>query len=200
MKSLVQLRMMQHQKVMRQMVAEIHRGKLNIDQAAAKCETTRKTVQQWIDIVEEESERPGQAKVGEIIRPTSPKKNGRFQPAQTDSEQTQELKAQIQTLEQELEEANRDGGPFQSSLLLHFSASRRAGIGRRFGKKVRYQNVGPQPIRVMLMNHGTGHPASSTYSAVRRMSASAVRLVLADRRTINIGNGAHHRESTSRRM
>ena len=105
MKSLVELRMMQHEKVMRQMVAEIHRGKLNIDQAAAKFETTRKTVRHWIDIVEEESERPGQADVGEIIRPTAPKKKGRFRSVQTDSEQTQELKAQIQTLAQELEEA-----------------------------------------------------------------------------------------------
>lgn len=42
---------------MRQMVAEIHQGKLNIAQAAAKFETTRKTVQHWMEIVEEESER-----------------------------------------------------------------------------------------------------------------------------------------------
>ena len=105
MKSLVQLRMMQHEKIMRQMVAEIHRGKLNIDQAAAKFEITRKTVQHWIDIVEEESERPGQANVDEIIRPTARKKPRRDRPVQGDSGQTEELKAQIRALEQELEAA-----------------------------------------------------------------------------------------------
>ena len=105
MKSLVQLRMMQHEKVMRQMVAEIHRGKLNIDQAAAKFEITRKTVQHWIDIVEEESEAPRQMDTSAIIRPATRKKKGHAQPIQNDSGQTEALQAQIQTLEKELEEA-----------------------------------------------------------------------------------------------
>lgn len=105
MKSLVQLRMMQHEKVMRQMVAEIHRGKLNIDQAAAKFEITRKTVQHWIDIVEEESEAPYQVDVSPISRPIARKKKGHSQPIQDESEQTEALKAHIQTLEKELEEA-----------------------------------------------------------------------------------------------
>ena len=87
------------------MVAEIHRGKLNIDQAAAKFEITRKTVQHWVDIVEEESERPLQANVDEIIRPTVRNKPGRDRLVQADNGQTQELKAQIRALEQELEEA-----------------------------------------------------------------------------------------------
>lgn len=105
MKSLVQLRMMQHEKVMRQMVAEIHRGKLNIDQAAAKFEITRKTVQHWIDIVEEESEAPRQMDTSAIIRPDTRKKKGHAQPIQNDSGQAEALQAQIQTLEKELEEA-----------------------------------------------------------------------------------------------
>jgi len=105
MKSLVQLRMMQHEKVMRQMVAEIHWGKLNIDQAAAKFEITRKTVQHRIDIVEEESEAPRQVDLQAIIRPAARKKRGRSQPMQDDNGQTEALKAQIQTLEKELKEA-----------------------------------------------------------------------------------------------
>ena len=105
MKSLVQLRMLQHEKVMRQMVAEIHRGKLNIDQATAKFEITRKTVQHWVDIVEEESEAPQQVDESAIIRPTARKKKGPSHPVQDDSGQTQELKTQIRALEQELEEA-----------------------------------------------------------------------------------------------
>ena len=105
MKSLVQLRMMQHEKVMRQMVAEIHRGKLNIDQAAAKFEITRKTVQHWIDIVEEESEAPRSVDTSAIIRPATRKKKARSLPLPDNRGQTEELKAQIQTLEKELEEA-----------------------------------------------------------------------------------------------
>ena len=80
MKSLVQLRMMQHEKVMRQIVAEIHRGKLNIDQAAAKFEITRKTVQHWIDIVEEESEAPRSVDTLAIIRPRYSKEKGSLAP------------------------------------------------------------------------------------------------------------------------
>jgi len=85
MKSLVQLRMMQHEKVMRQMVAEIHRGKLNIDQAAVKFEITRKTVQHWVDIVEQESEERRQADDPAIIRPATLKKKVRPRPAEGDS-------------------------------------------------------------------------------------------------------------------
>lgn len=105
MKSLVQLRMMQHEKIMRQMVAEIHRGKLNIDQAAAKFEITRQTVRHWIDIVEEESEAPRQVDESVIIRPAARKKKIHQQSKQEDSGQTEALKAKIQTLEKELDEA-----------------------------------------------------------------------------------------------
>ena len=105
MKSLVQLRMMHHEKVMRQRVAEIHRGKLNIDQAAAKFEITRQTVRHWIDIVEEESEAPRQVDESVIIRPAARKKKGHQPSKQEDNGQTEALKAQIQTLEKELDEA-----------------------------------------------------------------------------------------------
>lgn len=59
MASIYHLRMQKHELSMRQMVAEIHQGKLNIAQAAAKFETTRKTVERWVEIVEEEAESKG---------------------------------------------------------------------------------------------------------------------------------------------
>ncbi len=93
MKLLVQLRMIQHEKVVRQMLAEIHRGKLNIDQAAAKFEITRKTVQHWVDTVEEESEVPRQMDTSVIIRPATRKKKGHYHPIHKDSGQTEALQA-----------------------------------------------------------------------------------------------------------
>ncbi len=53
MKSLIQLLMKKYEIKMRQMVMEIHKGKLNITQAAAMFEVTRKTVQHWVEIVED---------------------------------------------------------------------------------------------------------------------------------------------------
>lgn len=44
---------------MRQMVAELDQGKLNIAQAATKFEVTRQTVQHWVGIVEGEIETNG---------------------------------------------------------------------------------------------------------------------------------------------
>lgn len=106
MQSLVQLRMMNHEKTMRQMVEEIHRGKLNIDQAAAKFETTRKTVQHWTELVEEEVEIAKRLAQEDIPLPPPLQKR----PAQASSQpneanQVGELKAKVQALEEQLQTA-----------------------------------------------------------------------------------------------
>ncbi len=85
---------------MRQMVAEIHQGKLNIAQAAAKFETTRKTVQHWMEIVEEEAEANGLPPAPPPARKRSPL------PVPEDSEEVKGLKAKVYTLQKELETAN----------------------------------------------------------------------------------------------
>ena len=55
MEELYQLRMQEHELSMRQMVEEIHRGQLNIEQAAVKFEVNRKTVKHWLDKLEGEA-------------------------------------------------------------------------------------------------------------------------------------------------
>lgn len=55
MEHLSQLRMQVHELTMRQMVEEIHRGLLNIGQAAAEFEVNRKTVNNWLEKVEREA-------------------------------------------------------------------------------------------------------------------------------------------------
>lgn len=104
MSSLYQLRMQKHELSMRQMVAEIHQGKLNIAQAAAKFETTRKTVQHWLDIVEEEAEANG---LPPAQPPTpSPSRKRITRPVPEDSEEVKGLKARVYALQKELETAN----------------------------------------------------------------------------------------------
>jgi transposase-like protein len=49
MEELYLLRMQEHELLMRQMVEEILRGQLNIDQAAVRFEVNRKTVKHWLD-------------------------------------------------------------------------------------------------------------------------------------------------------
>lgn len=88
---------------MRQMVAEIHQGKLNIAQAAAKFEVTRKAVQHWVNIVEEEAEANGLSPA----QPPSPRVvKKQTAPNPDDSEQVRSLKAKIHALEKEVETAN----------------------------------------------------------------------------------------------
>ena len=48
--------MQQHELTMRQMVQQIHLGKLNLDQAAAQFNVNRKTVRHWVNKVEQEAE------------------------------------------------------------------------------------------------------------------------------------------------
>lgn len=104
MASLYQLRMQKHELSMRQMVAEIHQGKLNIAQATAKFETTRKTVQHWLEIVEEEAEAnglpPAQPPTPPPIRKRPPR------PVPEDSKEVKGLKAKVYALQKELETAN----------------------------------------------------------------------------------------------
>jgi transposase-like protein len=104
MASLYQLRMQKHELSMRQMVAEIHQGKLNIAQAAAKFEVNRKTVQHWVDIVEEEAEANGlpssQPPAPSVVRKRT------TGPVPEDSEEVKGLRDKIRSLEKELETAN----------------------------------------------------------------------------------------------
>ncbi len=48
--------MQQHELTMRQMVQQIHLGKLNLDQAALQFNVNRKTVRRWVNKVEQEAE------------------------------------------------------------------------------------------------------------------------------------------------
>ena len=106
MKSLIQLRMKKHELTMRTMVMEIHQGKLNITQAAAKFEVTRKTVQHWVEIVEEEAETDSQAKAEAPLSPTVRKKVSALNPVLEDTDEVKELKDRIRSLQTELETAN----------------------------------------------------------------------------------------------
>jgi len=96
--------MQQHELTMRQMVEQIHLGKLNMDQAAVQFNVNRKTVRHWVDKVEKEAQ-TNQEIVSELpnlpplqkktVTPRSPLK----------SEDQNELRAKVHALEQELEVA-----------------------------------------------------------------------------------------------
>lgn len=104
MTSLSDLRMQKHALSMRQMVAEIHLGKLNIAQAAAKFELTRKTVRHWIDLVEAEAEADD---LPPAPPPAPPRARRRVTgPVPQQSEAVNLLTAKIQALEAALETAN----------------------------------------------------------------------------------------------
>jgi transposase len=94
------LRMQNHERTMRQMVAEIHQGKINIAQAAAKFEVNRKTVSHWLDKVEQE----GEDKTRHFLLQEPPKRSSRRSSKQEVPEIT-ELEAQVRSLERQLEEA-----------------------------------------------------------------------------------------------
>ena len=100
MDQLNELRMQYHERTMRQMVAEIHQGKLNIGQAAAKFEVNRKTVSHWLDKVEQE----GEGNTRHLLSQESPKVSSqrRSKPQKPD---VVELEARISSLQRELEAA-----------------------------------------------------------------------------------------------
>ncbi len=103
MEQLIQLRMQGHELTMRQMVEEIHRGNLNIDQAAAKFEVNRKTVKHWLDKVESEATVSEEQVRKEPAR--SKKKPSRPSAVKQSSDRLEELVAKVHSLEQELEAA-----------------------------------------------------------------------------------------------
>ena len=102
---LVKLRMKQPEGVMRQIVAQILLGQLNIDQAAERLKVSRQTVQPWVKKVEEEVEANQQTALIDIEQPPpSPKPIRRSKP-KTKS-QVDELRAKVLALEEQLEEVN----------------------------------------------------------------------------------------------
>lgn len=105
MEQLTQLRMQDHDLIMRQMVEEIHRGLFTIEQAAIKFEVNRKTVKHWLDKVEQET--LDQRGVSESRAQRSPRKK-KTPPVSLEqaSAQLLELQTKVQALERELKTAN----------------------------------------------------------------------------------------------
>ena len=101
---LVKLRMKQPEGVMRQIVAQILLGQLNIDQAAERLKVSRQTVQRWIKKIEEEAETSQQTAAIDIDQPPPPRLARSAKP-KTKS-QVDELRGKVLALEEQLEEAN----------------------------------------------------------------------------------------------
>ncbi len=102
---LVKLRMKQPEGVMRQIIAQILLGQLNIDQAAERLKVGRQTVQRWVKKVEEEVEVNPQTALIDIEQPPPSPKPIRHSKSKTKS-QVDELRAKVLALEEQLEEAN----------------------------------------------------------------------------------------------
>ena len=96
--------MQQHELTMRQMVQQIHLGKLNMDQAAVQFEVNRKTVRHWVDKVEKETQ-TNQETVSELPNPPPVRKKMAAPGSPSQREDQHELQAKVHALEQELEEA-----------------------------------------------------------------------------------------------
>lgn len=96
--------MQQHELTMRQMVEQIHLGKLNMDQAAVQFEVNRKTVRHWVDKVEKEAQ-TNQETVSELPNLPPVEKKIAVPRSPSQSEDQHELHAKVHALEQELEEA-----------------------------------------------------------------------------------------------
>ena len=97
--------MQQHELTMRQMVEQIHLGKLNLDQAAVQFNVNRKTVRHWVDKVEKEAELSRQTAAEQPnLPPTRKETTTPCFPSQG-NEQASELRARVHALEQELEVA-----------------------------------------------------------------------------------------------
>ena len=96
--------MQQHELTMRQMVEQIHLGKLNLDQAAVQFNVNRKTVRHWVDKVEKEAEKNRETG-SELpnLPPIRNKTTARRSLLQTEDQH--ELRAKVHALEQELEVA-----------------------------------------------------------------------------------------------
>jgi transposase-like protein len=94
------LRMQHHEQTMRQMVAEVHQGTVNITQAAAKFEVNIKTVRYWLDKVENEAD----VNLTHVL-PQAPSKTSSRRRRQSKSTEIIALETKIRSLEQELETA-----------------------------------------------------------------------------------------------
>ena len=106
MEQLSQLRMQNHELTMRQMVEEIHRGLLNIGQAAAKFEVNRKTVKHWLDKVEQEAALTERKASKDPAQRSSRKKKAPPPSPDQVTERIIELQTKVQALEQELKASN----------------------------------------------------------------------------------------------
>jgi transposase-like protein len=96
--------MQQHELTMRQMVEQIHLGKLNLDQAAVQFEVNRKTVRHWVDKVEKEAETNPET-VSQLPNQPPIQKKTAASRSPLQSEDQNELRAKVHVLEQELEVA-----------------------------------------------------------------------------------------------
>ena len=105
MEQLSQLRMQNHDLIMRQMVEEIHRGLFTIEQAAIKFEVNRKTVKHWLDKVEQETLAQKESSEFPVKRPARQKKTPPVSLEQA-SAQLLELQTKVHALERELDAAN----------------------------------------------------------------------------------------------
>lgn len=95
--------MQQHELTMRQMVKQIHLGKLNLDQAAVQFKVNRKTVRHWVDKVEQEAETNSQTASEQTNPPPTRKKTAVLRSLSQSEDQASELRARVHALEQELE-------------------------------------------------------------------------------------------------
>lgn len=102
---LVKLRMKQPEGVMRQIIAQILLGQLNIDQAAERLKVSRQTVQRWMKKIEEEAEASHQTAAIDIEQPPPPPRSARPDKPKTKA-QVDELRGKVLALERQLEEAN----------------------------------------------------------------------------------------------
>ena len=102
---LVKLRMKQPEGVMRQIVAQILLGQLNIDQAAERLKVSRQTVQRWMRKIEEEVEANQQTTPIDFEQPPPP-----LGPTKLSKPKTKlpldKWRAKVLALEEQLEEAN----------------------------------------------------------------------------------------------
>ncbi|WP_461116848.1 hypothetical protein [Spirosoma jeollabukense] len=97
--------MKQPEGVMRQIVAQILLGQLNIDQAAERLKVNRKTVMHWIRKIEEEAEANKHTAPIDFEQPPPPPKPTSLPKSKTKS-QEDKLRAKVLALEEQLEEAN----------------------------------------------------------------------------------------------
>jgi len=97
--------MQEHELTMRQMVQQIHLGRLNLDQAAVQFNVNRKTVRNWVDKVEQEAQTNRQTVSAQTNPPPTPQKTAVPRSASQSDDQASELRARVHALEQELEAA-----------------------------------------------------------------------------------------------